>query len=312
MTLRIVSHVNIDGIDALVTALGDVDYRYLDPAASVPDTLRADVLLTTVLHGNEAKALMRPEVGIEWVHVFGTGIDGFDIGLVGERELTCSRGSTAVPMAEWAMAMILASAKQLPGSWIDAPPDHWHHASLQTLVGQTLALVGLGSIGQAVAQRALAFDMRIKALVRRTRPSPVQGVEMVDNIVDLLAGADHIVLAAPATAATHHLLNEHSLAALKPGAHLVNIARASLINEQALRAALDDGRLARASIDVSDPEPLPAGHWFYGHPQVYFSPHISWSNPAVFEQTIQCFVMNVERWLRGEPLQYRVDKSAGY
>lgn len=312
MTLRIVSHVDIQGLQETVEALGDVQYTWLDPAAEVPDTLEADVLLTTVVHGESTRALMHPRYGIDWIHVFGTGIDGFDISAVGDRELTCSRGATAIPIAEWTLAMILASAKQLPDSWCTRPPERWHFASLQSLAGQTLALAGLGSIGQAVARRALAFEMRVKALVRKQRPTPVAGVELVTDVPALLADADHIVLAAPATPATRHLLNAGNLAGLKPGAHLVNVARASLIDEHALREALEDGRLARASIDVADPEPLPASHWFYNHPQVYFSPHISWSSPSVMQPMVDRFVVNVEHRLHGRSLEFEVNKAAGY
>ena len=100
------------------------------------------------------------------------------------------------------------------------------------------------------------------------------------SLPDLLAVADHLVLAAPATDATFHAINAESLRLLRPGAHLVNIARGSLVDQDALRGALDDGTVARASLDVTDPEPLPAGHWLYSHPQVFLTPHASWAGPA--------------------------------
>lgn len=312
MTLKVVSHVQLEGLKERLQALGSVEYHYLDPMAEVPSDLRADALLTIILGAGNLRQILAPEHRIDWVHVFGTGIDGFDVEAVGTRELTCSRGATAVPIAEWVMAMLLAAVKQLPASWHRQPPEQWRFAPLTTLAGQTLALVGLGSIGAAVAKRALAFDMRVKALVRTPRPSPLAGVEVVTSLETLVADADHVVLAAPATAATHHLINARTLAAMNPGAHLVNVARASLVDEPALRQALDSGQLARASIDVADPEPLPAEHWFFHHPKLYFSPHISWNGPDVFEQMIQRFVDNVERRLRGEPLAYRVDPVAGY
>lgn len=312
MTLRIISHVNMTGLQERIEALEGIEYRYLDPEEEVPKGLRADVLVTTAVHGKQTKVLMAPDFGIGWVHVFGTGMDGFDIVAVGARDLTCSRGATATPIAEWVLAMMLACVKQLPERWCSAPPEHWRHAVLQNLSGQTLSLVGLGSIGQAVALRALPFGMRVKALVRRPRSSPIAGVELVSSLEALLADADHVVLAAPATPYTYHLLNEQSLTWVKPGAHLVNVARASLIDEHALHAALEDGRLARASLDVADPEPLPAKHWFYHHPRVYFSPHVSWSGPEVYEQMIQRLITNLQHRLRNEPLQYQVDKKAGY
>ena len=99
---------------------------------------------------------------------------------------------------------------------------------------------------------------------------------------------------------------------MKPGAHLVNVARGTLVDEAALRHALDDGRIARASLDAVEPEPLPAGHWMYGHPRVRLSPHVSWNMPGAAEILVDCFIDNVRRWGAGEPLAGVVDPSAGY
>jgi phosphoglycerate dehydrogenase-like enzyme len=110
------------------------------------------------------------------------------------------------------------------------------------------------------------------------------------------------VLAAPATDATHHAINAETLRHLRPGAHLVNIARGSLVDQEALRVALDNGTVARASLDVTDPEPLPAGHWLYSHPQVFLTPHASWVGPPAFETSTQFFCDNLQRFLDGEPL----------
>ena len=99
---------------------------------------------------------------------------------------------------------------------------------------------------------------------------------------------------------------------MTPGAHLVNIARGPLVDQDALLAALDSGRVARASLDVVDPEPLPADHPFYSHPNVRLSPHVSWSSPETTSRTVELFVENLQRWQAGEPLQGTVDVSAGY
>jgi phosphoglycerate dehydrogenase-like enzyme len=121
-----------------------------------------------------------------------------------------------------------------------------------------------------------------------------------------------VVVAAPATPQTLHLLDADAFAAFKPGVHLVNIARGALVDQDALRSALDDGRVARASLDVVDPEPLPAGHWLYSHPKVRLSPHISWSSPGTIERTVELFADNLRRWREGRPLHGVVDVAAGY
>jgi len=99
---------------------------------------------------------------------------------------------------------------------------------------------------------------------------------------------------------------------VKPGAHLVNIGRGSLIDQDALREALDEGRVAMATLDVADPEPLPRGHFLYSHPRVRLSPHVSWSSPVSTRRTFELFAENVGRYVAGEPLFGAVDISAGY
>jgi phosphoglycerate dehydrogenase-like enzyme len=114
------------------------------------------------------------------------------------------------------------------------------------------------------------------------------------------------------TPATRHLLNDETFALVKPGAHLVNVARGGLVDTEALRRALDAGRIGRASLDCVEPEPLPAGHWIYADPRVRLSPHISWNGPEAHAGLIERFVENVGRYRRGEPLAHRVDPAEQY
>ncbi|HYA67243.1 MAG TPA: NAD(P)-dependent oxidoreductase, partial [Acidimicrobiales bacterium] len=247
-----------------------------------------------------------------WIHVLGAGVDGFPLDALGERTLTCSRGAAAPAIAEWVLAVMLAFEKQLPHQWIDAPPPHWNRAELGGLSGRTLGLVGVGSIGSAVARRALAFDMEVLGYRRRSEPAPLAGIELVDDLAALLGRSDHIVVAAPATPDTFHLLDAAAFDACKRGAHVVNVSRGSLVDQDALASALDDGRVARASLDTVDPEPLPAGHWLFAHPGVRLSAHVSWSAPSTMDRTIGLFVENLRRFRRGEALAGVVDPVAGY
>ena len=120
------------------------------------------------------------------------------------------------------------------------------------------------------------------------------------------------MVAASSTPATHHLIDTARLAHAKPSLHLINIARGGLIDQEALRSALDDGRLACASLDVCDPEPLPEGHWLYSHPRVRLSPHISWSMPGALGALYDSFRHNLRRYLADQPLEGVVDVEQGY
>jgi phosphoglycerate dehydrogenase-like enzyme len=273
--------------------------------------VRGDVLLTLPWALPNTPALLRS--GVRWVHALGTGVDAFPLGLLDPGQvLTCSRGASAVPIAEWVLAVMLAFEKRLPDAWIHARPARWSRLALGTLHGRTLGLVGLGGIGTAVAERALPFGMRVRAHRRTaTAPRPA-GVEIAPSLADLVGSADHLVLAAPATPATRRLVDAAVFAAMKPGVHLVNVARGALVDQDALRAALDDGRVACASLDAVEPEPLPEGHWLYGHPRVRLSPHVSWSMPDAADVLVDAFLDNLRRYGAGEPLTGVVDRAAGY
>jgi phosphoglycerate dehydrogenase-like enzyme len=261
----------------------------------------------------ERETLERSAVpGVRWLHAFSTGIDGFPLDAIDGRQFTCSRGANAVPIAEFVLATMLAFVKRLPDTWLTEPPERWNIASLDVLTGKTVGLVGIGAIGTEVAKRALAFDMRVLAFRRRSAPHEIADIELCDTLEDLLARSDHVVIAAPATPETYHIIDADALAAIKPGAHIVNIARGSLVDQDALLAALDDGCVACASLDTVDPEPLPEGHPFYSHPSVRLSAHVSWSAPDTFGPTISLFAENVRRYRAGEELHGIVDVDAGY
>src|SRR5262249_61404406 len=116
---------------------------------------------------------------------------------------------------------------------------------------------------------------------RADAPAPAAAVEMVSSLDELLPGADHVILAAPSTAKTRHLIDAAAFGKMTAGVHLVNIARGALVDQDALRRALDDGTVAQVTLDTVDPEPLPAGHWLYEHPKVRMTAHVSWYTPQL-------------------------------
>ncbi|MGZ6884670.1 MAG: NAD(P)-dependent oxidoreductase [Acidimicrobiia bacterium] len=308
MTVRVIDGVGL-AAERIRAEFPEVDVRDLAEELPPPDGA------TEVLFGGWDDEKLRPVLarGIDWVQLPGTGIDGIPPDLFhGVRVVTCARGASAVPISEYVLAVMLAFVKGLPGFWLDAPPERWNFQRMDTLAGQTVGIVGIGGIGTAVAHRAQAFDMTVRALRRTDAPSPIPGVEVVTTIEDLVQDAHHVVLAAPGTPRTRHLLDADAFAAMRDGVHVVNIARGTLVDQDALRGALDSGKVARASLDTVDPEPLPAGHWIYSHPKVFLTPHSSWASSDLLGAAVDIFSTNLRRYLDGEPLQHVVDLDEGY
>jgi phosphoglycerate dehydrogenase-like enzyme len=310
--MRVLVHLGDSFAEQIAAACPGVETVVIPTADPIDPALRADALLT-LPWGTPNLADVLASAGVSWVHAVGTGVDRFPLGVVGSRLLTCSRGASAIPIAEWVLAQMLAFEKDLPGVWLRAFPTSWNfHPTMGGLHGKTLALLGIGGIGRAVAERALPFGMRVRALRRRAAASPLAGVELATSLEDLVATADHLVLVAPATEDTHGIVGEAALRAVKPGVHLVNVARGSLVDEAALRRAVDDGRVALASLDAVEPEPLPEGHWRYDHPRVHVSAHVSWNGPGGEDVLVGKFIANLRHRLAGEPLEGVVDVKAGY
>jgi phosphoglycerate dehydrogenase-like enzyme len=268
-----------------------------------------EVLLVGSIDPDRLSRVITPR--IRWVHVLSTGVDGFPFDVVGDRVLTCSRGASAVAISEFVIAAMLAFEKHLPAVWISSSDD-WLDSSLGQLSGRTLGLVGLGEIGVATAKRALGFDMEVIACRRTKAPTPLPGIRLTTELDEVLAASDHLVIAAPATAATRHLIDARAFACMKRGVHLVNISRGTLVDQNALLTALDSEQVALATLDVTDPEPLPDGHRLYSHPRARVSPHVSWSSPVSMRRSVELFEENVRRDRAGEALVGIVDTVEGY
>lgn len=283
------------------------------PILADVDGTGATVLLAIPQHEltpSEKASTVEWAAGIEWVHLPSAGADPYPPALLQGRLVTCARGLMSVPIAEHVLGTMLAFERGIPEVW--APGLRAADvAPLGVLHGRTLGILGLGSIGEAIATRAQAFGMRVVATNRSGRPSEIPGVE-TGSLEKVLDTSDHLAVALPLTDDTRELLNERTLALVKPGLHLVNIARGAVIDQDALLRALTDGRVARASLDVTEPEVLADDHPLRLHPSVRLSPHISWSGPGVREQSMVRFLANLDRWIAGEPLLELVDAEHGY
>lgn len=248
---------------------------------------------------------------VRWICSGSAGVDAYPRWLLDAPVVSCGRGVASEEIADYVVAAIYAQAKTLEDVRARSPAD-WRFAPAGRVIGGTLGIVGFGSIGVAVARRALALGLRVTATRRRALPSPVAGVTLLDDPAAVAASADHLLLALPATAATHRLIDAAVLACARPTAHVINVGRGAVLDQAALLDALDGGRLAFATLDVTEPEPLPAGHPLWTHPRVRLTPHVSSNFMAVRGDLLARITANLDRLARGELPTDRVDAAAGY
>lgn len=270
------------------------------------------------LHGRQFFSTVRKAPALNWLHVFNAGVDHPIFSEMLERgaRLSTSAGTTAVPIAQTAIAGLLMLARNVP-RWIRAQQAHrWDPMRVpdvpRDLAGQTVLIYGLGSIGREIARLARALGLRVIG-IRRSPPRPDDPVDELhppEQLAALLPRADWLVLAAPLTAETRGLIDAGMLARLPAGAHVINVARGEIIDETALVAALRDGRLGGAYLDVFEKEPLPADSPLWGLPNALVSPHNSAAALGNEDRVYELFLDNLGRWHQGKPLINEVREIA--
>ena len=261
-----------------------------------------------------AKDLMRLAPRLRWIQGMGAGVEQFaKAGVERERVVvTNASGVSAGSMAEWVIGRLLQVWKRFR----EADAHQQAHAFVRSygrsFAGSTLGIVGMGSIGCAVAEQARALGLTVLGLRRSASGDPAPAHELFgpERLHELLARCDAVVVAAPETPATRHLIDAAALAALRPGAVLVNVARGALVDEAALAEALSSGRLGAAVLDVFEQEPLPPESPLWELPNLYASAHSSVSVDRYLDDVFDLFADNVARFASGQPLRNRVDMAA--
>lgn len=232
--------------------------------------------------------------------------------------VTTAGGVYSGPLAEFALMALLQHAKKLDRLWRDKAEKAWRPAPTDTLEGKTLCVVGFGSIGQAVAERARPFGMRIVGVKRTVREDDAawehaNELRATEDLRAALGEADYVVATLPGTPETHHLLDAKALKSMRPGGYFVNIGRGSVVDEAALVEALREGRLSGAALDVFEAEPLPAESPLWDLENVIVSPHSTDMVPALInEAQTNLFCENLRRYLAGEALVNVLDKRLMY
>jgi phosphoglycerate dehydrogenase-like enzyme len=281
------------------------------------------------------QAALAPPSRLRWIHTGAAGVASLLHAELVESDvmLTNSAGIHAEPMAETVLGMMLHFARGFDYAVRAQAQRDWHTASFEAvdsgvreIAGATLGVIGYGGIGRAVARRAAALGMQVRAL-RRTgsggrgrtgaavdgmTPGDVEMVSGADALDRILADSDFIVLSLPSTPATRGMIGQRELALTKRDAVLINVARGDVVDERALIDALHARRLRGAGLDVFREEPLSVDSPLWTLDNVLITPHVSATSPRFWQRETELLVDNLRSYLAGEPLRNVVDTTAGY
>ncbi|HEY6944049.1 MAG TPA: D-2-hydroxyacid dehydrogenase [Candidatus Acidoferrum sp.] len=282
----------------------------------LPDT---DIFVGYSLRPKQLKEAKK----LKWLHSTAAGVAQLmypelrDSGIL----VTNPSGVFSVPMAEHTMGLILALARNFPDSVRQQDRANWSQQELwdkpQHLAevnGQVLLIVGYGSIGRELGKRAKAFDMRVWGVTRSGEGDGAHAEKIlpVTKLHEALPEADYVVITAPETAETKHLIGEPEIAKMKHGARLINVGRGSLLDEGALIRALESRTLGGAAIDVAQTEPLPAESPLWRAPNLFITPHTSALSDRLWKRQTTLLVELLDRWFAGKEMLNRVDLTRGY
>ncbi|HEU4673375.1 MAG TPA: D-2-hydroxyacid dehydrogenase [Candidatus Limnocylindrales bacterium] len=292
-----------------------------------------EVLLRGYLTAETLDRVVARAPRLRWIHSASAGVERVLTPASRERGLviTNARGVFSRPIAEYVLLMILAVSRRLPQLLELQRERTWQPLEGAELRDVTIGIAGYGSIGRAVAALAAPFGARIVAVRRRPEegggaamdeavldgdadlpPARVDRVLGPNDLPDLVAESDFVVLAMPLTPETEDVVDADLLARFKPGAWLINVARGRLVDERALLRALEEGPLGGAVLDAFRDEPLPPSSPFYDRPNAIVTPHTSWSSGRVLDRSVELFCANLRRYAAGEPLLNVVDPAVGY
>ena len=290
------------------------DYDQL--SEELPDT---DIFVGYSLRAKQLKDAKK----LKWLHSTAAGVAQLmypelrDSGIL----VTNPSGVFSVPMAEHTMGLLLALARNFPDSVRQQDRANWSQQELwdkpqhlAEINGQVLLIVGYGSIGRELAKRATAFDMRVWGVTRSGEGdgAHVEKLFPAARLHEALPEADYVVISAPETAETKHLIGAAEMAKMKRGARLINVGRGSLLDEKALISGLETGGLGGAAMDVAQTEPLPKDSPLWNAPNLFITPHTSALSDRLWKRQTALLLELLERWFDGREMFNVVDLSRGY
>ena len=282
------------------------------PDQQIPDELAAR---TEVLLGWRPASFLKRMPRLRWVQAVTAGVDAWlaSPDLRNDVTLCCARGTHRVSMPENILGAIFHLTKPYMQIALDQRDSRWTKRQSVPLAGKTLGILGLGAIGQELARKAAALEMRVIGTKRRPLPLPhIAKVYPQEATDEVLGASDFVLLLLPSTRDTENFIDARRLRAMKPTAWLLNFARGALIVDADLIAAVRAKTIAGAVLDVFREEPLPVTHPFWKSEGILVLPHLGGGHPERSLAVSEIFVDNARRFLAGQPLNAVVDRALGY
>ena len=307
-----------DAKDPQLAMLADIPHYVINSAATLESAPRN---AEAILHWSGPRHLLRSAFlaspKVRWIHSRMAGLDNmlFPELVQSPIPLTNGTGVFSQSLGEWALAVILYFAKDIRRLLRSQEACRWDPFDVEELPGQTVGIVAYGDIGRAVASRVHAMGMRVLALKRHAPAAPDPFIERFygpSELHAMLAECDFVVVAAPLTAETRHMISDDAISAMKPNAVVINIGRGPVVDQAALVRALAAGRIKGAGLDVFEQEPIPADDPIFKLPNILISPHSADHTKDWLNQAMQFFLDQYRRFSGGQPLQNIVEKHLGY
>lgn len=289
--------------------MGEVTvYDRTSPSETVQRAANADVVLTNKVVLDREKIAQLPR--LKYIGVLATGYNVVDIEAAHERGIVVTNvpAYSTESVAQMVFAHLLTvtnrtehyAIQNRSGRWAASPDFCYWDFPLMELAGKTIGIVGLGNIGRRVAEIALAFGMKVKAVTSKSQEQLPAGIEKAD-LQTLLSSADVLSLHCPLTANTRHLINADTLRLMKPTAILINTGRGPLIDDQAVANALQEGLLGAFCADVLTTEPPSSNNPLLSQPNAFITPHIAWASTEARTRLLQIAIANVRAFASGKP-----------
>jgi phosphoglycerate dehydrogenase-like enzyme len=317
MTVLVSSHFQPQHLAVLRERFPEVRFVHLATDGEVPEEGRnARALLRAAMTKESLSRTLRSVPTIEWFHTSTAGFDWVMVPEIEARNLTVTRSaaSYSIPIGEYVIGAMFLLAKRFPALLEAQRERAWTAPEPEEIGGKTVGIVGAGAIGGEVARHAKCLGMRVIG-TKRT-PAALPNYDRVlppSDLALILQEADFVVLACPLTPETRHMLGEAEFRRMKPTAYLINVARGALVVESALVEALEQGWIAGACMDAFEQEPLPPDSPLWALDNLVITPHSSFRSPRNMERVLSEFMTNLERYLKGEPLENRLrDLTLGY